>query len=175
MAGLASKRGNRTMLDMRCFAIENLRELLFRVSVSLKGLDAVLEIIGSTLLWAFGPGSIVNMVAFLTQDELREDPHDPVSNFAVKAATHLSVGTEHFVAFDLLCDGLIKVLLVAALLRHKLWAYPAAMIVFGLFIAYQIYRFTFTHGIGLLVLSGFDVFLIGLIGLEYQALKRRGH
>ncbi|HUY67950.1 MAG TPA: DUF2127 domain-containing protein [Alphaproteobacteria bacterium] len=160
---------------MGYFTKENIREILFRVSVLLKGLDAVLEIIGSTLLWIFGPDSIVNTVAFLAQDELREDPHDPISNFAVKAATHLSVGTEHFVAFYLLCDGLIKTLLVAALLRHRLWAYPVAMIVFVLFIAYQIYRFTFTHGMGLLVLSGFDVFLIGLIWLEYKALKRRGH
>jgi len=160
---------------MRNFGKANLRELLFRVSVSLKGLDAVLEIIGSTLLWVFGPVSIVNTVAFLTQDELREDSHDLIANFAVKVATHLSLGTEHFVAFYLLCDGLIKILLVVALLRNKLWAYPAAMIVFSLFIAYQLYRFTFTHGMGLLVLSGFDVFLIGLIWLEYKALKRRGH
>ncbi|MDE2030222.1 MAG: DUF2127 domain-containing protein [Alphaproteobacteria bacterium] len=151
----------------------NIREVLFRISVSLKGLDAVLEIISSTLLWIFGPDSIGNAVAFLTQNELHEDPRDLIANFAVKVATHLSLGTEHFVAFYLLCDGLIKVLLVATLLRHKLWAYPAAMVVFALFITYQFYRFTFTHGIGLLILSGFDVFLIGLIWLEYIALKRR--
>ncbi|MBO0742357.1 MAG: DUF2127 domain-containing protein, partial [Hyphomicrobiaceae bacterium] len=34
----------------------------------------------------------------------------------------------------------------AALLRHKLWAYPIAIIAFSAFILYQLYRFTLTFG-----------------------------
>jgi uncharacterized membrane protein len=58
------------------------------------------------------------------------------------------------------------------LLKQKLWAYPSAVIVFGAFIVYQLYRFTLTHSIGLIALSLFDLVVIWLIHLEYRALKR---
>jgi uncharacterized membrane protein len=45
------------------------------------------------------------------------------------------------------------------------------VIVFGAFIVYQLYRFTFTHGIGLIALSVFDLVVIWLIWLEYRALR----
>ena len=63
--------------------------------------------------------------------------------------------------------------LVWALLKHKLWAYPLSIIVFAAFIVYQLYRFTFTRGLGLIALSLFDLVVIWLIYLEYRALKQR--
>ncbi|HQU25367.1 MAG TPA: DUF2127 domain-containing protein, partial [Acidiphilium sp.] len=85
----------------------------------------------------------------VTQNELHEDPRDFIANHAMEIARHLPLGTEHFVAFYLLIHGAIKILLVGTLLTHKLGAYPAAMIIFGMFVTYQIYRFTFTHAVGL--------------------------
>lgn len=41
--------------------------------------------------------------------------------------------------------------------------YPASIVVMSLFIAYQIYRYTYTHGIGLILLTLFDLILIGLV------------
>lgn len=49
-----------------------LRELLFRVSVVLKGLDALLELVGEVVLWIVSPGSIAQLVQFLTQSEISE-------------------------------------------------------------------------------------------------------
>jgi uncharacterized membrane protein len=151
----------------------NSRELFFRVSVWLKGLHAGLEIIGGIVLWVISPDFIIRVVALLTQDELVEDPHDLIANYLVDAAAHLSISSKQFMAFYLLGHGVPKIILVGALLRHKLWAYPIAMIAFGAFILYQLYRFTFTHSIGLLALSVFDLIVICLIWLEYRALKLR--
>ena len=153
-------------------ARSDLREIFFRVSVSLKGLDAALEIVGGVALLAVSPTFILRAIAFLTQNELAEDPRDLVANYVLTAAEHLSIGTEHFVAYYLFSDGVIKLALVAALLQRRLWAYPLAVIVFVAFIVYQIYRFTFTHSVGLVVLSVFDLFVIWLVWLEYRALKR---
>lgn len=75
-----------------------LREILFRASVLLKGLDAVLEIVGGIAAWAVTPGFAVRIVAFLTQDEIREDPHDLVANYFRHAASHFTLTSEHFVA-----------------------------------------------------------------------------
>jgi uncharacterized membrane protein len=58
------------------------------------------------------------------------------------------------------------------LLKHRLWAYPVAVLVFGAFIIYQLYRFMLTQGLGLIVLSLFDLVVIWLIYVEYRALKR---
>ena len=149
-----------------------LRELLFRLSVLLKGLDAVLEILGAVALWLVSPGFIASAVHFLTQDEIAEDPHDLVANWLRHAAARFSLSSEHFMAIYLLAHGLIKIVMVVALLRNRLWAYPAAIFVFSGFIAYQLYRFTLTGGIGLILLSAFDTFLIALIWLEFRAQRR---
>lgn len=151
-----------------------LRELFFRVGVWLKGLDAILEIIGGVALLLVSPAFILRVVAFLTQDELAEDPRDLVANYVLHVARHLSMGTVHFAAFYLLAHGVVKVALVVALLKRVLSAYPISVIVFGAFIAYQLYRFTLTHSAGLIALSIFDLLVIGLIWLEYQALRREG-
>jgi uncharacterized membrane protein len=151
----------------------HLRELLFRVSVLLKGLDGALEIAGGIALWAVSPGLVVRVVGMLTQDEIAEDPHDFVANHLRHAASHFSVGSEHFMAIYLLGHGVVKIFVVAALLRNKLWAYPIALLVFGGFVVYQIYRFTLTGGVGLILLTIIDLIVIWFIWLEYRAVRLR--
>ncbi len=85
---------------------------------------------------------------------------------------HFSVAEHHFYAFYLLSHGLIKSLLVIGLLRERLWAYPASFAVFGGFIAYQLYRFSFTGDIGLILRQIFDAFVIYLAVHEYRLLRR---
>jgi uncharacterized membrane protein len=158
---------------MKQIAKARLRELLFRWSVILKGLDALLELIGGFALWVIHPGFIVNVVHFLTQDEIAEDPHDLVANFLRHEAGRFSLSSEHFMAIYLIAHGIIKVLVVATLLKNKVWAYPLATIVFGGFILYQLYRFTLTGGLGLIALSLFDLVVIWLVWLEFRAVKLR--
>ncbi|HVC53177.1 MAG TPA: DUF2127 domain-containing protein [Stellaceae bacterium] len=149
------------------------RETLFNVMVSLKGLDGILEIVGGLGLLMVTPGFIMGVVAFLTQDELVEDPHDLVANYVLNFARHLSIGTEHFAAYYLMAHGVVKTFMVLALLKKKIWAYPFAILVFVAFIAYQLYRYTLTHSIGLIALSGFDAVVVYFIWVEYRALRRR--
>ncbi|HUY80461.1 MAG TPA: DUF2127 domain-containing protein [Acidobacteriaceae bacterium] len=151
----------------------HLRELLFRVSVALKGLDALLELVGGAALWVVSPGRIVQWTRLLTQGEISEDPHDLVANFLRHGAGRLSLSGEHFMALYLLVHGVVKGVAVWALLRDKLWAYPMAIVVFGGFIAYQVYWFTLTGGMGLVVLTVFDAVVIWLIWLEYRAVKAK--
>jgi uncharacterized membrane protein len=151
---------------------QHLREFLFRISVLLKGLNGTLEILGGSALIAVSPTFILRTVALLTQDEIAEDPRDLVANYLRRTASHISPASEHFAAIYLLIHGVIKIGLVSALLKHELWAYPVAVIAFGAFIIYQLYRFTLTHALGLIALSLFDLVVIWLIYLEYRALKR---
>ena len=117
---------------------------------------------------------IIEVVHFLTQDEIAEGPHDLLANLLRDAAGRFPLSSEHFMAFYLLAHGVIKGFVVAGLLKNKLWAYPVSIAVFGGFIVYQVYHFALMGGFGLIALSVFDPIVIWLVWLEYRAMKLRG-
>jgi uncharacterized membrane protein len=145
---------------------------IFEISVLLKGAHALIECIGGLVLAVVSTSAIARLVNALTQDELIEDPNDFVAVHLLSLAQNFTVATQHFYAFYLLSHGVIKVFLVIGLLRNKLWAYPVSLVVLGLFIVYQLYRFSYTHGFGLIVLTVFDVVVMGLIWHEYRLVRR---
>jgi uncharacterized membrane protein len=144
---------------------------LFIGSLIMKGLNAVLEILGAILL-SF-TGTITGLIEWFARRELIEDPTDFAANLIEKYLPYLSGHTQLFASFYLLSHGVIKLFLVIALLKNKLWAYPTAIIVFFLFIAYQLFRFTATHSIFLIFLIIFDLVVIWLTLHEYREMKRR--
>lgn len=145
---------------------------IFQISVILKGLHALIECASGIALYLVSGATITRWVELLTQEELLEDPRDFVATHLLDAAQHLSVSTQSFYAFYLLSHGLVKVLLVAGLLRERLWAYPASLVVLSGFIAYQAYRYSYTHGIGLIVLTVFDIVVMWLVWHEWRVLER---
>jgi uncharacterized membrane protein len=145
---------------------------IFEISVLLKGAHALIECIGGLVLAFISTDAIKGLVNALTQDELIEDPNDFVAGHLLSLAQDFTVSTQRFYAFYLLSHGVVKMFLVAGLLRNKLWAYPASLVVLGLFIVYQLYRFSYTHGAGLIVLTVFDVIVMGLIWHEYRLVSR---
>ena len=132
---------------------------IFVVSVVAKGLHALIEIAGGLALYLISSDRIARW--------LGEVGH------AAWIGRHFPVSEQAFYAFYLLSHGLIKSALVVGLLREKLWAYPASFAVFGAFIAYQLYRFSFTHDAGLILLSIFDGFVIYLAVHEFRLLRKR--
>lgn len=150
----------------------------FRVSIALKGLDGALETIGGLILLFVRPATLDHLVRSLTQHELSEDPHDFIARHLLRSASHLFHGTTVFAAVYLLSHGL-KIVLVIAVLRGKLWAYPGLIALLGVFIIYQLYRLTFVQlTVGLLLLAVFDAFVVWLTWREYRAKRpaslRRG-
>src|SRR6267154_3588388 len=145
---------------------------IFQVSVLIKGAFAVIECAAGVALALVSTSSIKNLVNMLTQEELIGNPNDFIATHLLAAAQNFSVETKNFYAFYLFSHGIVKLLLVIGLLRNKLWAYPASLIILGLFIVYQLYRFSYTHGAGLIVLTVFDIFVMGLIWHEYHLIRR---
>ncbi|MEJ2169845.1 MAG: DUF2127 domain-containing protein [Desulfobacterales bacterium] len=145
--------------------------IVFIISIIAKGIDGVLEIAGGILLFFISPAQISRIMRFLTQHELSEDKHDVIARYLLNTAHHLSARAELFASIYLLWHGAVKVALVAALLLKQRWAYPAAIVAFLLFIAYQLYRYSHTHAFALIVLSAVDVFVIIMTWLEYKRLR----
>ena len=145
---------------------------VFRISVLLKGLHALSEIVGGLVFYLASAPMILHWVNQLTQEELTEDPRDFVATHLLNAAQNLTGATESFYAFYLISHGLIKVVLVVGLLRERLIAYPLSLIALGAFIVYQLYRYSYTHSFGLIVLTVFDLIVIVLVWHEWRLLRK---
>jgi len=152
-------------------ARERVVSALFRIGVLAKAIDGVLEIIGGALLFFLGPTQIHRVVRLLTQHELSEDPRDLVARYLMHSTGHLAAGTKVFAAAYLLWHGVVKVVLVAGLLLERRLAYPAAIAAFGLFLVYQLYRYSHTASPELLALSVLDIVVIVLTYMEYRRLR----
>lgn len=149
---------------------QNWRHLLFETSILVKGVDATLEILASVMLFILGTGGVTSIVASLTYEELSEDPRDLIANYFLKSSKELTNGALHFGELYLLVHGLVKMILVIALLRKKIAAFPIAIVVFGLFVIYQLYRFSYSHSISMVLFSIFDIIVVILTTLEYRSM-----
>jgi uncharacterized membrane protein len=144
----------------------------FKVGLVLKAADGVLEIVAGALLLFISPSTIERFAHTVTAHELGEDPHDRLANYILHTTAHLGSGTTLFGAIYLLSHGISKVILVALVLRNRLWAYPWLMGLLGMFIGYQLYVMVFvTFSWGLAALTAFDVLLVWLTWREYQARR----
>ena len=139
----------------------------FRISLLLKGADAVLEIIGGILFLIVSPQSVSKLVVTLTQRELSQDPNDFVALHLRDAVAHFG-GARWFGAMYLLSHGIGKIVLVVAIFRGKLWGYPGMLVLLSLFVVYQTYRLMLGFTLGMFALTVFDVVIIGLTWQEYR-------
>jgi uncharacterized membrane protein len=144
----------------------------FQASITLKGLDGLLEIIGGVLLLGANPARVNAWIARLTQHTLSRDPHDFIATHLLHMAHQFNAEAIYFGFFYLVSHGLAKVILVVALWLNRMWAYPAMIILLFLFILYQLYRMTFAPTWWLIWLTVFDAIVIWLTWEEYKKQKR---
>jgi uncharacterized membrane protein len=143
----------------------------FDVTMVLKGLDGLLEIVGGLVLLFVAPATLKGWVRGLTAHELAQDPHDFFANHLLHSASQLSRATTLFGAVYLLSHGVAKVVLVIAVLRGQLWAYPLLIGLLGAFILYQLYQLSRRFTVGIFALTVFDVFVVVLTVIEYRRHK----
>ena len=131
---------------------------IFEISVALKGLHGLVEIAGGLALALFSTDSILGLI-------YRFDRHDWV-------ARHFSSGEHHYYVFFFLSHGGLNLAVAILLFLEKLWAYPVAFAVLGLFIVLQLFRFAHVHDPGLILFSILDVIVIILAVHEYRLLRK---
>jgi uncharacterized membrane protein len=135
---------------------------LFLLSVALKGLHAIIELAGGIALYFFSTDTILRWLWEASESS------DSIARFAQSFTK-----PEHeFYAFYLVSHGIVNGAIVGGLLLRKRWAYHATFIVLTLFIAYQLYRYSYTHDIGLIAISIIDLIVMALAWNEYRLFKR---
>ena len=151
---------------------EKTTHVLFQLSLLCKAVFAVAEILAGIGAFFVTQQFVFTLVEHLTRLELFRHPHDLIANYLYASAQQFSLSTRNFTAVYLLSHGVIKLWLIVGLLREKLWYYPLAIAVFGLFVVYQLYRFNLSHSPWLILITVIDVVVIGLTWHEYRYVRR---
>jgi uncharacterized membrane protein len=145
--------------------------LIFEIGVLAKGVDGAIELIGGVLLLFLSPDAIWRVIFFLIQGELMEDPTDPVANLILHSVPKI-IQTKFSASSFLILHGVVKLGLVAGLATNRLWSYPAGIVVFGAFTAYQLYELTHKYSLFLLTITLLDAVIIFLIAIEYRHVRQ---
>jgi uncharacterized membrane protein len=147
---------------------------LYLTGVAVKGLDGLLELILGLALFVVPslPHAVLETAAGrATQSGL------PLSQFVGTYlenldGTLLRWGSGLLIAY-LVAHGVIKLLLVVCLLLRLHRVYPAALVVLGGFLAYELYLFCTGPSVSLGLLSVLDAAIIYLVFREYRELTSR--
>jgi uncharacterized membrane protein len=144
----------------------------FEIGIFLKALNGAAEIVAGVLLYVVPANAITDALERVTQHQLSKDHSDFIATHLLRFTEHFSTGSKIFAAAYLLSHGIVKVVLVWALFRKKLWAYPAAIAIFAAFGVYQMYRYSVSPSVAMIALTVLDVVVIVLTWIEYRRLKR---
>lgn len=151
---------------------ENLVHEFFLISVIIKGLISLAEVIVGIAVLLTPPATIISFTLFL----LNYLPNAYLQSKLMVEVSQYTSGTALFVAFYLLSRGLIKVGLVWGLLKGKLVAYPLSLVVLVCLVLYQCYQlisppFSFI----ILGVTLFDLVVMYFVYREWRIVLRHKH
>jgi len=144
---------------------------LYRIGLWIKGIDGILEIVGGLVLLLVSQPKLGQLVTFLTQHELAEDPRDWIAGHLRDVVNQLSPNTKLFASMYLLTHGVTKLFLMVALLRGWPWSYRPAIAFLLAFIGYQAYQLTLHFSLALLLISVLDAVIVLLVWREYRQVS----
>lgn len=148
-------------------------EQLFKVALLVKGIDGAAELIGAVALLLISGDLVNRLIADVLARDLLGPPDGSLARHFVSGTAEFASGNRTFAIVYLALHGVVKLLLVAALLRKWLPAYPVAVVVLGLFVIYEVYRAFTTGSVLLPFLAALDVAIIVLVIREYRLLRRQ--
>lgn len=146
---------------------------LFKISIILKGIIALGEVILGVVFIFVSYDTMRQAVLALFSSELLENPPDFILEYAVRGFHGLTATPQSVWTFIFLSHGIVKLLLIAGLLRNKLWAYPWSAAVFTFFIIYQIWQMMLAPSAMILFITVLDVIVVALVLHEYRHRLRR--
>jgi len=144
---------------------------LFEVGVVLKALHALFELALGTAILMVSPVAVSDYFARLALQLQSRGWGAFLVNFLLDLSRAVQRGAQHFAGIYLIAVGLINMVLSIGLLTGALWSYPAALTALAVLMSYQLYRYTHTHAIALILLTIFDAGVWLLVWHEYRVLR----
>jgi uncharacterized membrane protein len=150
---------------------------VFVAGVVAKGINGVAEVVGGAVLFLVSRDLLIGLLGGVAEWMMSDDPRNVIGQWILdwSKGEDLSEASISFVATYLLLHGIAKLVLVGALLRGRLWAYPLSIAVLVGFIGYQLYDIA-TEGpsFGMIALTLFDIVLTWLAWREWQHHEESG-
>ncbi len=143
----------------------------FRVSVLLKGIISLAEVLAGIVVIFIPLSAITDFIVHYGQQELMEEPGDFIATHLIQLSHEFAIPGGAFLSLYLLSRGLIKLGLVVALLKNQLWAYPSSLVVLGLFVLYQLYQIVVAPSAFMILLTAFDLIVMWSILEEYRVMR----
>ncbi len=144
----------------------------FLVSIFLKGAISFAECVAGVLAFFVPLPEFFQAVLRIIAAMLGPALGGLIVPHLAKAVEEITTMSVTFIGIYLLSRGLIKLVLIIAMLKNELRAYPASLVVLGGFVSYQCYQIA-THGsVGIVVLTLFDLVVMYFIWREYKILCR---
>ncbi len=147
-------------------------EQLFKAALLIKGVDGATELIGAVALLLVSGATVHRLVVDVISHDLLGPPDGSLARHFAAGTAEFASGNRTFAVVYLGLHGVVKLALVAALLRRWLPAYPIAVMVLGAFVVYELYRATRTGSVLLPSLAVLDIAIIVVIVREYRLLRR---
>ena len=152
---------------------EKIEHELFDVSILLRGIHALVEIISGTLIFLVSSNFLFRFINIITFGELTENPVDSFTQHLLTFTHSFLGGTKEFIAFYLFSHGIFNLIIVIGLFQKKIWAYYASFILLTFFAFYQMYKYVFQPNIWMIILTIFDLITIWLVWREYVRIKNK--
>lgn len=145
---------------MPIFKATNALDKVFEISILLKAFDGLLETVAGLLLFFVHPQQITHFARWITLTELHQNTNEFWVRHFLHSANQFALTGGLFAAIYLLTHGIVKIFLVAAILKEQLWAYKAMIIFLLLFIVYQVYKIIQQPTTWIVLLTIFDIFIV---------------
>ena len=150
---------------------DQLLNIGFYGGLSLKAINALIEIIGGLVMLLINHDWLNTIIKVIAIPELREDSGDVIMNYLITISQNTPITTMHSIAIYMLLHGITKLVAIALLWKKKLWAYLPVVGVFALFIVYECYSFMRSYSPIMLAIIIIDLAIIVVVLLEYKHLK----
>ncbi len=140
-------------------------DVIFHVGLTLKGIDAVFEVVGGMLLTM--PTKLARYITLLAEHEAFRHHHalaGKLDNAAGAVLMHPSI----FAAAYLFVHGLAKVILISAIFANKRWGYQGLFVILSLFATVELLRAIWMREVLTAGFAAFDYVLVLLIFKEYR-------
>lgn len=147
--------------------------LLFKGSLLLKGSISLLELVSGIAAFFIPISLLSSFAGLITQSEITEDPNSFFANHILSGAHTLTTLGTAYIGIYLISRGALKLGLIVALLKNKLWAYPWSLAVLGLFVMFQLYEIAKSQSLALIAVTLFDFIVMYFIWKEYTIVRKK--
>jgi uncharacterized membrane protein len=152
---------------------EKVFELLFSLSMILKGIDGIIELLGGIAFAAVNKEKMLQwFYDFLMNEKAFQISNETILKWVTAFSDALQTNVRVFITIILIGNGIIKIVMAIALLMRKYAAFPWSLFFLVLLFVYQIVQTIQSPSWFLYFFDAFDFAIILVIWKQYLLLKK---